>query len=52
MGQGLFRGLGGGHGRMAAFPGVFEGEVGAVDGQQVFGAVEVLRQQDNVAALA
>jgi hypothetical protein len=31
---------------------VFEGEVGAVDGQQVVGAHEVVGQEDDVAALA
>jgi hypothetical protein len=52
MGQGLFPGPGGGRDRVCAGAGVFEGQVGAVDGEQVVGASEVLRREDDVAALA
>ena len=50
--QDLFRGPGSGHVRLCACPGVCEGQVGAVHGQEVIRAVEVLGQQRDVAALA
>jgi len=52
VGEDLFRGLSCGRERVCAGAGVFEGQVGAVDGEQVPGAVEVAGQQDDVAASA
>jgi hypothetical protein len=52
VGQDLFRGLSGERCGLCARPGVLKGDVRAVDGQQVVGAAEVLRQQHDVPALA